>query len=176
MLGFSDDLLTTYDAYHLLVPSVLVRIVQIGIGIALIFSFPVLAFELRHCVDALLFPHSTFSWIRHTLENICIIAVALAVGILVPSVVTVFGFVGATTSSTYAVAPASVVLTVAGVVLLTLCVCVAVWLCGCVVCRSADCVRDAPAVLPEDREGQPAQRSGCYAGLLQPRHVRGVAG
>ena len=131
-LAYSDDLLDTYDDFHLLVPSVLVRIVQIGIGIALIFSFPVLAFELRHCVDALLFPHSTFSWIRHTLENICIIAVALAVGILVPSVVTVFGFVGATTSSAYAVAPASVVLTVAGVVLLTLCVCVCVVLC-CVV-------------------------------------------
>lgn len=98
-----DDLLDTYNESQViensLVPGVVVHIVQIGIGIALIFSFPVLAFELRHCVDALLFPHSSFSWARHTIENILIIVIALAVGILVPVVVTVFGFIGATTST-----------------------------------------------------------------------------
>ena len=126
----------TYNDHLILVPGIIVHIVQIGIGIALIFSFPVLAFELRHCVDALFFPHSNFrcararspgfavrvclhcgrscnscvclwhrvrrrSWVRHTLENVCIIAIALAVGILVPVVVTVFGFIGATTSSAF---------------------------------------------------------------------------
>jgi len=54
------DLLDTYDVTHILVPDVIVRIVQCGIGIALIFSFPVLAFELRHCVDAVFFPHAEF--------------------------------------------------------------------------------------------------------------------
>ena len=86
------------------VPSVVVKAMQIGIALALTFSFPVVAFELRHSAEQLIFGHSEEShteginWKVHTALNISIVFIATLLAIIVPDIRTVFGFTGSTMS------------------------------------------------------------------------------
>ena len=58
----SDDILDNYNIVgKLLVPKVIVSILSGGIGLALVFTYPVLAFELRHSMDHLVFGPRPFS-------------------------------------------------------------------------------------------------------------------
>lgn len=73
-LAFLDctdgDIISSYQNIHstlgvdkLLIPKVVVKVLQLGIGMALVFTYPVLAFELRHSMDELFFGHRPFSYV-----------------------------------------------------------------------------------------------------------------
>ncbi len=83
---------------QLLVPRLLVQIMQFAIGLALTLAYPVVTYELRHSAEFLLAKHQPFNWWRHSILNVCIVAVSTTVAILVPQITKVFGFTGATTS------------------------------------------------------------------------------
>eukprot|EP00051_Salpingoeca_urceolata_P005834 m.77860 g.77860 ORF g.77860 m.77860 type:complete len:475 (+) comp14564_c0_seq1:789-2213(+) len=74
-------------------------VVRAGFGFALIFSYPVMLFELRHCVDILVFGHRPWTRLRQLLLNICIIGPCLLLAILIGNIGVVFEFVGATSAA-----------------------------------------------------------------------------
>ena len=95
-----EDMQASADSHQqsVVVPAIVVKVLQFGIGMALTMSFPVVAYELRHSIEFVLVKHAPFNWLRHTLINIFIVAVSTIVAILVPEISVVFGFAGATTS------------------------------------------------------------------------------
>lgn len=95
------DLVKSYankDSTKLIVNHEIVEVFLFGIGMALTLAFPVLSFELRHCLDTLMFGHKPFSMARHTALNVAIVGISLIIALAVPGVTTVFGFTGSTTS------------------------------------------------------------------------------
>eukprot|EP01138_Halocafeteria_seosinensis_P016268 gb/GECG01016598.1/.p1 GENE.gb/GECG01016598.1/~~gb/GECG01016598.1/.p1 ORF type:complete len:281 (+),score=20.96 gb/GECG01016598.1/:1-843(+) len=100
-----EDLESKKDSSgSIFVPSVVVKVMQIGIALALTFSFPVVAFELRHSAEQLIFGHAEAShtdginWKLHTALNVSIVFIATLLAIVVPDIRTVFGFTGSTMS------------------------------------------------------------------------------
>eukprot|EP00658_Telonema_sp_P-2_P030964 TRINITY_DN23283_c0_g1_i4.p1 TRINITY_DN23283_c0_g1~~TRINITY_DN23283_c0_g1_i4.p1 ORF type:complete len:493 (+),score=126.19 TRINITY_DN23283_c0_g1_i4:254-1732(+) len=75
-------------------------VLRVGYGISLIFSYPIMLFELRHSIEKLAFGDEPYSFKRHLLINLAIIVPCTIVAIFVESVGTVFGLVGSTTSPT----------------------------------------------------------------------------
>jgi len=97
----SGDVLTLYkvetDGYDF---AAVMDILRVGYGLSLIFSYPIMLFELRHAIERYFTPGAPYSKRRHLLVNTCIIVPCTLVAILVKSVGTVFGLLGSTTSPT----------------------------------------------------------------------------
>ena len=72
-----------------------------GYGLALIFAYPVVLYEMRHCVDDLFFKGipADKPTMRQFKLNVGIIGLSLLIAILLKSIATVFAFVGATSGS-----------------------------------------------------------------------------
>ena len=88
-----------YSNGHIAVPRALILIVQTGIGAALTLSFPVIAFELRHCLELLAFGEGHVSFGAHAGVVVVMVVACGALGVFVPNLGEVFGFAGATTSN-----------------------------------------------------------------------------
>lgn len=113
------------DSHHILVPVGISIALQAGIAVSLVFSFPIVAYELRNSAEELIFgspedraaEHTELlktenpeeearrlsssrkvNWKIHTSLNVLIVVVSTALAIEVKDVATVFDFVGATTS------------------------------------------------------------------------------
>lgn len=87
--GAADIIESYQDAVggYVFVPAGIILALQGCMGFALVFTYPILAFELRHSADSMLFGHKEFSWIRHTGVNVAVVSISLLVAILVPSLV-----------------------------------------------------------------------------------------
>lgn len=84
---------------HILLPTTAIRVLQFGLGIAITFTFPVVAYELRHSIEQLLWgDHAEVTFPRHAAVVVALIAVSTVLAIAVPGIDTVFGFTGSTTS------------------------------------------------------------------------------
>eukprot|EP00040_Diaphanoeca_grandis_P039741 m.259988 g.259988 ORF g.259988 m.259988 type:complete len:495 (+) comp39014_c0_seq1:71-1555(+) len=79
--------------------SVIFDVIRMGYGLALIFAYPVLLFEMRHCIDELIFGDIAWSRKRQFFLNLGIIGFCTLLAILIKSIGTVFGFIGATSGS-----------------------------------------------------------------------------
>lgn len=88
-----------YGHGHITVPKGLVLFVQTGIGAALTLSFPVIAFELRHCLELLAFGEGHVSFGAHAGVVVVMVLACGSLGVFVPNLGQVFGFAGATTSN-----------------------------------------------------------------------------
>jgi len=70
-------------------------VLRFGYSMVIIFSYPVLNFSTRNGIDSLLFKTEA-PWWRHILESFLIVGVTYVINILVPSIVIIFGLIGAT--------------------------------------------------------------------------------
>lgn len=97
----SGDVLTLYkvetDGYDF---AMVMDFIRVGYGISLIFSYPIMLFELRHALERFFSRGAPYSKKRHFIMNTCIIVPCTLIAILVKSVGTVFGLLGSTTSPT----------------------------------------------------------------------------
>lgn len=78
---------------------ILMDVVRVGLSFALIFSYPVLVFEMRHIMTTLVWGHQPYSLNRTVIMNLCILVPSTIVAIVAGKAVgTVFDIVGATTA------------------------------------------------------------------------------
>lgn len=71
-------------------------ILKFGFGISIMFSFPIIAWEARTGLEDLLFQGQPGDFRRHVFTNLGLVAFALLLGVLIPTIDIVVGFIGAT--------------------------------------------------------------------------------
>lgn len=92
-----DELLHAYSkVYTFDTPLLMVRL---AVLVAVTLTVPIVLFPIRTSVITLLFPKRPFSWIRHFLIAVIIIAVNNVLVILVPTIKYIFGFIGASSAT-----------------------------------------------------------------------------
>lgn len=92
-----SELLLSYDAY--LRHDIMVMTVRLAILFSVLLTVPLIQFPARKALLSLLHRDQSFSWLKHILTTLMILAVVLLMAIFVPDIRHVFGVVGSTTSS-----------------------------------------------------------------------------
>uniref|UniRef100_A0AAQ5YHJ7 Sodium-coupled neutral amino acid symporter 2 n=1 Tax=Amphiprion ocellaris TaxID=80972 RepID=A0AAQ5YHJ7_AMPOC len=91
------ELLHTYSRYYKF--DVLLLIVRLAVLTAVTLTVPVVLFPIRTSVNHLLCPTKDFSWVRHTVITVVLLAGTNALVILVPTIRDIFGFIGASAAA-----------------------------------------------------------------------------
>ncbi|XP_016537023.1 sodium-coupled neutral amino acid transporter 2-like, partial [Poecilia formosa] len=91
------ELLHTYSDYYR--DDILLLVVRLAVLAAVTLTVPVLLFPIRTSVGHLLFPGKDFSWIRHTIITLTLLAGTNILVIFVPSIRDIFGFIGVSASA-----------------------------------------------------------------------------
>ena len=77
--------------------SLIVDIGKIGYSFIICFSYPVLGFPVRDCIDKMIFPNDQpASRLRITIEATLIFLLTFGLGVVIPGISVVFGFAGST--------------------------------------------------------------------------------
>ncbi|KAK2858757.1 hypothetical protein Q5P01_003377 [Channa striata] len=91
------ELLHTYSkAYSF---DVVLLIVRLAVLTAVTLTVPVVLFPIRTSVNHLLCPTRDFSWIRHTIITVVLLAGTNTLVIMVPTIRDIFGFIGASAAA-----------------------------------------------------------------------------
>uniref|UniRef100_A0A087XZK8 Sodium-coupled neutral amino acid symporter 2 n=1 Tax=Poecilia formosa TaxID=48698 RepID=A0A087XZK8_POEFO len=91
------ELLHTYSNYYKY--DILLLVVRLAVLAAVTLTVPVLLFPIRTSVGHLLFPGKDFSWIRHIIITLTLLAGTNILVIFVPSIRDIFGFIGVSASA-----------------------------------------------------------------------------
>ncbi|XP_024431542.1 sodium-coupled neutral amino acid transporter 4 [Desmodus rotundus] len=92
-----DELLHAYiKVYTFDTPLLMVRL---AVLVAVMLTVPIVLFPIRTSVTTLLFPRRPFSWIRHFLIAVMLLALNNVLVILVPTIKYIFGFIGASSAT-----------------------------------------------------------------------------
>uniref|UniRef100_A0A7N6BPQ9 Sodium-coupled neutral amino acid symporter 2 n=1 Tax=Anabas testudineus TaxID=64144 RepID=A0A7N6BPQ9_ANATE len=92
-----SELLHTYSKVYKF--DVVLLIVRLAVLTAVILTVPVVLFPIRTSVNHLLCPTKEFSWIRHTIITVVLLAGTNALVISVPTIRDIFGFIGASAAA-----------------------------------------------------------------------------
>mmetsp|Transcript_58815 Transcript_58815/g.127877 ORF Transcript_58815/g.127877 Transcript_58815/m.127877 type:complete len:192 (+) Transcript_58815:1-576(+) len=74
-------------------------VLRLGIGAALIFSYPLIIWELRHCIDEVIFGHRPYAFKRYLCLNVGILSFCTLIAIVVKNISYVFDIAGSTSSA-----------------------------------------------------------------------------
>ncbi|XP_061922278.1 sodium-coupled neutral amino acid symporter 2-like [Entelurus aequoreus] len=91
------ELLHTYSTIYKF--DVLLLVVRLAVLTAVTLTVPVVLFPIRTSVNQLLCTSSTFSWIRHTIITVVLLASTNVLVIFVPTIRDIFGFIGASAAA-----------------------------------------------------------------------------
>ncbi|XP_014831841.1 PREDICTED: sodium-coupled neutral amino acid transporter 2-like isoform X2 [Poecilia mexicana] len=91
------ELLHTYSSYYKY--DILLLVVRLAVLAAVTLTVPVVLFPIRTSVGHLLFPGKDFSWIRHAIITLILLAGTNILVIFVPSIRDIFGFIGASAAA-----------------------------------------------------------------------------
>ncbi|KAM9845619.1 sodium-coupled neutral amino acid symporter 2 [Aulostomus maculatus] len=91
------ELLHTYSKVYK--ADVLLLIVRLAVLTAVTLTVPVVLFPIRTSVNQLVGASKNFSWIRHTIITVCLLAGTNALVIFVPTIRDIFGFIGASAAA-----------------------------------------------------------------------------
>uniref|UniRef100_A0A8C7ZZJ3 Sodium-coupled neutral amino acid symporter 2 n=1 Tax=Oryzias sinensis TaxID=183150 RepID=A0A8C7ZZJ3_9TELE len=91
------ELLHTYSKYYK--SDVLLLIVRLAVLAAVTLTVPVVLFPIRTSVNHLLCAQKEFSWIRHGIITVVLLAGTNILVIFVPSIRDIFGFIGASAAA-----------------------------------------------------------------------------
>ncbi|KAM9823570.1 sodium-coupled neutral amino acid symporter 2 [Neosynchiropus ocellatus] len=91
------ELLHTYSKVYKF--DVLLLIVRLAVLTAVTLTVPVVLFPIRTSVNQLLCASKDFSWVRHTIITIVLLAGTNALVIFVPTIRDIFGFIGASAAA-----------------------------------------------------------------------------
>ncbi|XP_023808136.1 sodium-coupled neutral amino acid transporter 2 [Oryzias latipes] len=91
------ELLHTYSKYYK--SDVLLLIVRLAVLAAVTLTVPVVLFPIRTSVNHLLCAQKEFSWIRHAIITVVLLAGTNILVIFVPSIRDIFGFIGASAAA-----------------------------------------------------------------------------
>uniref|UniRef100_A0A087XGX1 Sodium-coupled neutral amino acid symporter 2 n=1 Tax=Poecilia formosa TaxID=48698 RepID=A0A087XGX1_POEFO len=91
------ELLHTYSDYYR--DDILLLVVRLAVLAAVTLTVPVMLFPIRTSVGHLLFPGKDFSWIRHIIITLILLAGTNILVIFVPSIRDIFGFIGVSASA-----------------------------------------------------------------------------
>ncbi|KAL0962969.1 hypothetical protein UPYG_G00347820 [Umbra pygmaea] len=92
-----SELLHTYSKVYK--SDVVLLIVRLAVLTAVTLTVPVVLFPIRTSVNQLLCASKDFSWIRHTIITVCLLAGTNILVIFVPSIRDIFGFIGASAAA-----------------------------------------------------------------------------
>ncbi|KAK5849077.1 hypothetical protein PBY51_008749 [Eleginops maclovinus] len=96
-LHVEPELLHTYSKIYK--ADVLLLIVRLAVLTAVTLTVPVVLFPIRTSVNHLLCASKEFSWIRHTIITMVLLASTNALVIFVPTIRDIFGFIGASAAA-----------------------------------------------------------------------------
>lgn len=96
-VNVGPELLHTYSKVYK--SDVLLLIVRLAVLTAVTLTVPVVLFPIRTSVNQLLCPSKTFSWLRHSLITVVLLASTNALVIFVPSIRDIFGIIGASAAA-----------------------------------------------------------------------------
>ncbi|XP_070784890.1 sodium-coupled neutral amino acid symporter 2 isoform X2 [Enoplosus armatus] len=96
-LNVEPELLHTYSKFYK--SDVLLLIVRLAVLTAVTLTVPVVLFPIRTSVNQLLCASKEFSWIRHTIITVVLLAGTNALVIFVPTIRDIFGFIGASAAA-----------------------------------------------------------------------------
>ncbi|XP_070709606.1 sodium-coupled neutral amino acid symporter 2 [Pempheris klunzingeri] len=91
------ELLQTYSKVHQ--SDVILLIVRLAVLTAVTLTVPVVLFPIRTSVNQLLCASKDFSWIRHTVITVVLLAGTNCLVIFVPTIRDIFGFIGASAAA-----------------------------------------------------------------------------
>ncbi|XP_032445475.1 sodium-coupled neutral amino acid symporter 2 [Xiphophorus hellerii] len=91
------ELLHTYSKFYK--HDILLLVVRLAVLTAVTLTVPVVLFPIRTSVGHLLFPKKDFSWIRHVIITVSLLAGTNILVIFVPSIRDIFGFIGASAAA-----------------------------------------------------------------------------
>ncbi|XP_061770001.1 sodium-coupled neutral amino acid symporter 2 [Nerophis ophidion] len=91
------ELLHTYSMVYKF--DVLLLVVRLAVLMAVTLTVPVVLFPIRTSINQLLCTSSAFSWIRHTIITVVLLASTNALVIFVPTIRDIFGFIGASAAA-----------------------------------------------------------------------------
>ncbi|XP_076006993.1 sodium-coupled neutral amino acid symporter 2 [Genypterus blacodes] len=91
------ELLHTYSKYYK--HDVILLIVRLAVLTAVTLTVPVVLFPIRTSVNHLMCSSKEFSWIRHTIITMVLLAGTNALVIFVPTIRDIFGFIGASAAT-----------------------------------------------------------------------------
>ncbi|XP_056133848.1 sodium-coupled neutral amino acid symporter 2 isoform X2 [Lampris incognitus] len=92
-----SELLHTYSRVYKF--DVILLIVRLAVLTAVTLTVPVVLFPIRTSVNQLLCASKEFSWVRHTVITVVLLASTNALVILVPTIRDIFGFIGASAAA-----------------------------------------------------------------------------
>uniref|UniRef100_A0A8C7Q7A0 Sodium-coupled neutral amino acid symporter 2 n=1 Tax=Oncorhynchus mykiss TaxID=8022 RepID=A0A8C7Q7A0_ONCMY len=92
-----SELLHTYSKVYK--ADVILLIVRLAVLTAVTLTVPVVLFPIRTSVNQLLCASKEFSWIRHTIITVVLLASTNCLVIFVPSIRDIFGFIGASAAA-----------------------------------------------------------------------------
>ncbi|XP_053200186.1 sodium-coupled neutral amino acid symporter 2 isoform X1 [Scomber japonicus] len=92
-----DELLHTYSKLYKF--DVLLLIVRLAVLTAVTLTVPVVLFPIRTSVNQLLCASKEFSWVRHTIITVILLACTNALVIFVPAIRDIFGFIGSSAAA-----------------------------------------------------------------------------
>ncbi|XP_012512987.1 PREDICTED: sodium-coupled neutral amino acid transporter 3 [Propithecus coquereli] len=94
--GVESELLHTYnkvDAFD-----VLILCVRVAVLTAVTLTVPIVLFPVRRAIQQMLFQNQEFSWLRHIIIAICLLACINLLVIFAPNILGIFGVIGATSA------------------------------------------------------------------------------
>uniref|UniRef100_A0A4W5MEK6 Sodium-coupled neutral amino acid symporter 2 n=1 Tax=Hucho hucho TaxID=62062 RepID=A0A4W5MEK6_9TELE len=92
-----SELLHTYSKVYK--SDVILLIVRLAVLTAVTLTVPVVLFPIRTSINQLLCASKEFSWIRHTIITVVLLASTNCLVIFVPSIKDIFGFIGASAAA-----------------------------------------------------------------------------
>nr|XP_006242344.1 sodium-coupled neutral amino acid symporter 2 isoform X1 [Rattus norvegicus] len=92
-----SELLHTYSA--IVGTDILLLVVRLAVLVAVTLTVPVVIFPIRSSVTHLLCPTKEFSWFRHSVITVTILAFTNLLVIFVPTIRDIFGFIGASAAA-----------------------------------------------------------------------------
>lgn len=92
-----SELLHTYSS--IMGTDILLLVVRLAVLMAVTLTVPVVIFPIRSSVTHLLCATKDFSWWRHSVITVCILAFTNLLVIFVPSIKDIFGFIGASAAA-----------------------------------------------------------------------------
>ncbi|KAM9327550.1 sodium-coupled neutral amino acid symporter 2-like [Pholidichthys leucotaenia] len=91
------ELLHTYSRYYKY--DVLLLVVRLAVLTAVTLTVPVVLFPIRTSVNHLMCPTKDFSWVRHIIITVVLLAGTNTLVIFVPTIRDIFGFIGASAAA-----------------------------------------------------------------------------
>ncbi|XP_021038771.1 sodium-coupled neutral amino acid transporter 2 isoform X1 [Mus caroli] len=92
-----SELLHTYS--EVVGTDILLLVVRLAVLVAVTLTVPVVIFPIRSSVTHLLCPTKEFSWLRHSIITVTILAFTNLLVIFVPTIRDIFGFIGASAAA-----------------------------------------------------------------------------